>query len=135
MSNKTVSLATIVAALDARGRVVIQGWAAIDALRQALRRATTELGVRITYDPLSEATLVQYVAAGALQAAEDAAKGALVGLLIGALVGAPREGLLLGAAVGGGVGVCRGVAAVDRGWRVYVARDGAGEPIAVLSAT
>ncbi len=134
MSNKNLTLAMLVAELDARGRVVVQGWAAIDAFRRVIHRATAELGVQVTYDPASEATLVQYVAAGALQAVEDAAKGALVGLVIGAIVGAPREGLLLGAAVGGSVGIYRGVNAVDRGWRVYIARDGEGNPVAILSA-
>ena len=123
----------LVSEIDGRGRVVVQGWAAIDALRRLIHRATAELGVQVIYDPTSEATLVHYLATGALQAAEDAAKGALVGLLIGALVGAPREGLLLGAVVGGGVGIYRGVDAVDRGWRVYIARDGEGNPVAVLS--
>lgn len=133
MSNSNLNLSAIVAQLGARGHVVVQGWAAIDTLRRVVHRATVELGVRVTYDPTSEATLTQYFAAGALQGVEDAAKFALAGLLIGALVGAPREGLLVGAAVGGSVGIYRGVTAVDQGWRVYIAHDPEGVPVAHLT--
>lgn len=128
------SLSLLVAELGTRGRVVVEGWAAIDALRRLLRRATSELGVELTFDPASEPALVQYVAASALQGLEDAAKGAALGLLIGALLGAPREGLLLGGVIGGGVGVLRGIDAVERGWRVSLSTNAEGSPVAILSA-
>ncbi len=132
MSHRS-ELMTFVTSLNARGRVVVHGLAALQALRTTLREARHTLGVRVCMDQESEPALADYLGVASLFAAEDALKGAALGLLLGALCGAPREGVLIGATLGAGVGVARGVDRVTSGWRIQVFHDATGVPTAIVS--
>lgn len=127
-------LMAFVSTLDANGRVVVRGLAALSALWTTLHEATRVLGVQVYMDQHSEPALADYLGVAGLSAADHALKGAALGLVLGALFGSPRDGLLLGAALGAGVGVVRGVDRVSSGWRIQVFYDAMGVPTALVSA-
>lgn len=117
-------------------RILREGGVTLTGLRELmiLRRAIHTLGVRVVYDPDSDAELVDYLGVAAVAGVEAAAVGAALGALAGALAGDVVRGALVGAVLVGAVGALHGVNNVEKGWRITVKRDSAGVARAVVAA-
>lgn len=115
--------------INTQGAVVLRGTQQLRLLRAAIEQAMKAAGFTVTFDPESEPDIVDVLTVSTLNGLEGAALGSALGALLGALFGCTRDAALAGLAIGGAVGVVRGVERVQRGWRIRAVRDAAGEPV------
>ena len=125
----------LVRLINTEGAIVLRGTQQLRALRAAIEEAMKAAGFAVTFDPTSEAELVDYLTVSALSGLEAAAIGSAIGLLIGLVFGGGKEAAVAGLAIGATVGVARGIEKVHHGWRVRARRDDDGEPVLEVTAT
>jgi hypothetical protein len=124
----------IVRHLATHGAVTVRGVLALRNLRAAIISVAEMSNLTITFDPSSDAALVDYLGVAAVDASKAALKGALLGLLLGALLGRPMLGMATGAGIGATAGGGAGLLRVRKGWRIVAKRARDGVPYAHVVA-
>jgi hypothetical protein len=104
----------------------------MEALRGALHRGVTDLGVSVEFAPSTPERVVDWFGLTAAGTSSGALGGAALGLLVGALLERPVAGLLIGAGIGGIAGGMAGANAARQGWRLRFAWLPSGQPTAHL---
>jgi hypothetical protein len=104
--------------IETVGSLVVQGYSAVQTLREAIQFAMRETGYHITFEPGSDPELVDYLTVAGTSGVEWAAGGAVVGTLLGLLCERPGVGAAIGMGLGAAVGVAQGIHRVEQGWRI-----------------
>ena len=105
--------------IETAGSLVVQGYSAVQTLRDAIQYAIREAGYELSFDPGSDPELVDYLTVAATSGLEWAAGGAALGSLVGLIFDRPGLGAAIGAGFGAAAGVAKGIHRVDQGWRIH----------------
>lgn len=112
-----VTDAQIITALKQRQRIALRGIQNLEAFRRAVHQLAHSVDMHFVFDPETDTSLRDYLAAGGLGAVEGAALGGAIGLALGLLADEPQLAALC-ALAGGLIGGVSGVNRVRSGWRV-----------------
>ena len=120
--------------IERTGSLVLQGYSAVQTLRDAIQIAIREAGHQITFDPNSDPELVDFLTIATTNGLEWAAGGAAIGSLVGLFFDRPGIGAAIGAGLGAAAGVTKGIKRVEQGWRIRAIRGTNNIPLVTINA-